>query len=108
MPEQMIQESPNRNPWIPEPYTINIELADGRIINGSGGLDGAEESLLLWTDAGTFDTLSEVIGVFDNPDLTSHIKIHYSRIEQKEFVGFTDLRSAQIKTNGAADIRLYK
>lgn len=99
---------PEQNPWIPEPYTINIEFATGYTINGSGGLSGDEDYLILWTDSDTIESWSKLTELFNNPENTRRITIHYSRIESKVFEGYTDLRQAEFKSNNSATIKLHK
>ena len=99
---------PEQSPWIPEPYTINIEFATGDIINGSGGLSGDEDYLILWTDPDTIESWNELTGIFNTPENTRRITIHYSRIESKVFEGYTDLRQAEFKSNNSATIKLHK
>ncbi len=102
------QNPQENNPWIPPAYTTNIELASGETIDGSGGLSGDEQCIILWTNAGTFHNILEAAAIFGDSTKTSRITIHYSRIESKTFEGFTELRDIQFKTNGSVQVILYK
>lgn len=89
-----------------EEFDRTIVLADASELPGTGGLNKVNGDLWVWPSEITDAT--EAKRIFEDPSKTSRIIFRYSKIDQREYEGFSKLISISQSVVGDLSIRLRK